>query len=187
MSCETPAAPAPGRHSARSPCAARRRVLGLAVVAALVVAASMPGRHPVLLARNASDSVPPGWYRIEATDRVAVGDIVLVHLPAEAAALAARRGYLPAGVPLLKTVSALAGQKVCVVGRDVRVDGAVVARALDRDRAGRLMPRWAGCRVLEAGEIMLLAPGHGESFDGRYFGPVTLDAVIGRARRLGPD
>ena len=39
---------------------------------------------------------------------VIVGSIVLVRLPADAAALAAQRGYLPAHIPLLKRVGAVA-------------------------------------------------------------------------------
>jgi type IV secretory pathway protease TraF len=43
---------------------------------------------------------------------LSVGSIVLASLPPEAAALAARRGYLPAGVPMLKRVGAVASQEV---------------------------------------------------------------------------
>ena len=55
---------------------------------------------------NPSDSVPVGWYRVQPIDhraaslprRLEVGSIVLTRLPADAAALAAQRGYLPAHV-----------------------------------------------------------------------------------------
>src|SRR3546814_16595503 len=55
------------------------------------------------LTYNPSDSVAVGWYRIEPFDPrtasllrpLSVDSIVLVPLPAEAAALAAPRGYLP--------------------------------------------------------------------------------------------
>lgn len=181
------AAPRPGQGSLRARRTARRLFIGAAVASVLAIGGSTLGRHSVRLVHNASDSVPRGWYRIEPADRVAVGDIVLVQLPPEAAALAAQRGYLPLGVPLLKSVIARSGQEVCVVGRQIRIDGTAVAQALEQDRTGRAMPRWTGCRALDAEELMLIAPGSVESFDGRYFGPVTLDAVIGKARRLGPD
>ena len=181
------AAPTPGRGWLRRPRRAHRLVIGAAIASVLAIAGSTLVRHSVRLVHNASDSVPRGWYRIEPADRVAVGDIVLVQLPPEAAAFAAQRGYLPVGVPLLKSVIARSGQKVCIVGTQIRVDGTVVARALELDRAGRAMPRWTGCRALGAEELMLIAPGNAESFDSRYFGPVTLDAVLGKARRLRLD
>ncbi len=177
-------APSTGPGWVRKPRRSSRFVIGAAIVSVLAIAGSTLGRHALRLVHNASDSVPTGWYRIEPADRVAVGDIVLVQLPAEVTALAARRGYLPSGVPLLKSVIARSGQKVCVVGSRIRVDGTTVAQALEQDRAGRAMPRWTGCRALGAEELMLIAPGNAESFDSRYFGPVTLDAVIGKARRL---
>ena len=142
---------------------------------------------PVRVVYNASDSVPGGWYRIVPTESVAVGDLVLVHLPAEAASLAARRGYLPAGVPLLKSIAAGPRQRVCAIGSRMRVDGRVVAHARTRDRAGRAMPRWSGCRVLGEDEVLLLAVDHADSFDGRYFGPVPLDSIVGKAQPLWLD
>ncbi len=70
------------------------------------------------LTYNPSDSVAVGWYRIDPLDPrtaslprpLSVDSIVLVPLPATAAALAAQRGYLPTRVPLLKRVGAVAPQ-----------------------------------------------------------------------------
>jgi type IV secretory pathway protease TraF len=75
------------------------------------------------LTYNPSDSVAVGWYRIDPFDPrtaslprpLSVDSIVLVPLPATAAALAAQRGYLPTRVPLLKRVGAVAPQHVCIV------------------------------------------------------------------------
>ncbi|AEB58919.1 conjugative transfer signal peptidase TraF [Ectopseudomonas mendocina NK-01] len=97
--------------------------------------------------------------------------------------LAAQRGYLPANVPLLKTVAAMAPQRVCVQGSQVRIDGVVVARRLRWDRQGRPLPNWQACRHLVGDELFLLSS-NPVSFDSRYFGPVSVDAVIGRAQPL---
>ncbi|HBX54612.1 S26 family signal peptidase [Pseudomonas sp. UBA2684] len=136
------------------------------------------------LVYNASDSVPIGWYRITPTDSLTAGDLVLVHLPPEAMALAAQRGYLPTSVPVLKTVGAVAPQQVCVHETQVRVDGRLVAKRLRWDRQGRALPAWQACRHLVGDELFLLSTANAESFDSRYFGPVSADAVIGRAQPL---
>lgn len=134
---------------------------------------------------NPSDSVTVGWYRVDPFDRRAsslpVGSIVLTHLPAEAAVLAAQRGYLPAGIPLLKRVGAVVPQQVCVIGRSVRIDGVPVAAALPADRMGRPLPSWQQCRRLEPDELFLLSATNPASFDSRYFGPVSGSAVLGVA------
>jgi len=111
-----------------------------------------------------------------------VGSIVLVPLPAEAAALAAQRGYLPTRIPLLKRVGAIAPQEVCIAGGIVRIDGVPSATVLPADRLGRPLPSWQQCCRLRPGELFLLSVTNPASFDSRYFGPVSAAAVIGVAR-----
>jgi len=139
---------------------------------------------PPRLVYNASDSVPVGWYRISPANSLAPGDLVLVDLPSEMRSLSAQRGYLPANVPLLKTVAAMAPQRVCALGSQVRIDGVVVARRMRWDRQGRALPNWQACRRLVGDELFLLSSSNPASFDGRYFGPVSVNAVIGRAQPL---
>src|SRR5262245_25297709 len=86
---------------------------------------------------NPSDSMPRGWYRISTTDPLRVGSIVLAQLPADAAALAAQRGYLPMGIPLLKRIGAMAPQQVCIEKQIVSIDGAAVGEVRTTDGQGR--------------------------------------------------
>ena len=157
---------------------------GLAALAWASFASPLPR-----LIYNPSDSVAVGWYRIDLLDQragslprpLSVGSIVLVPLPAEAAALAAQRSYLPTRVPLLKRVGAVAPQHVCIVDALVWIDGVPVAVALAADRLGRPLPSWPQCRRLRPGELFLLSATNPASFDSRYFGPVSASAVIGVA------
>jgi conjugative transfer signal peptidase TraF len=110
-----------------------------------------------------------------------VDSIVLTTLPPDAAALAAQRGYLPARVPLLKRVGAIAPQEVCVTGQIIRIDGVPSAAVLTADRRGRPLPTWQQCRRLQSSELFLLSTTNPASFDSRYFGPVSAYAVIGVA------
>lgn len=165
--------------------------LMLALCAALGIAAlAGPALHAPAAGwvYNPSDSVPRGWYRIEsagtAGDALNVGDIVLARLPAEVAALAAQRGYLPERIPLLKRIGAIAPQRVCMAGRTVYVDDVPVALARSADGLGRGLPLWAHCRALRAGELFLLSATHPASFDSRYFGPIDAAAVLGRAQPM---
>jgi conjugative transfer signal peptidase TraF len=144
------------------------------------------------LVYNPSDSVAVGWYRVDPLVRHAgslspamhVGSIVLVPLPAAAAALAARRGYLPSRIPLLKPVAAVAPQQVCIAEGSVRIDGMPVAAALRIDGMGRPLHAWSACRRLRPGELFLLSTTNPASFDSRYFGPVRADAVLGVAHPI---
>ena len=138
---------------------------------------------------NPSDSVAVGWYRVDLLGHgtgslprpLSVDSIVLTTLPPEAAALAAQRGYLPARVPLLKRVGAIAPQHVCVLDALVWIDGVPVAAVRPADRLGRPLPSWPQCRQLRPGELFLLSTANPASFDSRYFGPLSASAVIGVA------
>ena len=127
---------------------------------------------------NASASAPLGLYWV-GRSLPEQGQLVLVETPESVRALAAARGYLPAGVPLVKRVVALAGAEVCGLDRLVLIDGRAVAERLAQDAQGRPLPAWNGCRVLEPDEIFLLQEGVAGSFDGRYFGPVKRSTVLG--------
>ena len=158
-------------------------------LAALCAPAVMPvgARDRVLVVYNPSDSVPRGWYRIGRLDSAAslhIGSIVLARLPADEAPFAAQRGYLPSGVPILKRIGALAPQSVCVCDQLVRIDGAVVASVRTHDGAHRPLQAWSQCRPLAVGELFLLGDANPASFDSRYFGPISVSAVLGVARPL---
>jgi conjugative transfer signal peptidase TraF len=175
---------------ARPPSRGRARLVVAALSACGLAALAWSTfiRPDARLVYNASDSVPVGWYRVDSAGRQAgaspVGSIVLIRLSEASASLAAQRGYLPIGIPLLKRVAAVAGQHVCIADRTVRIDGVPVAAALVADRAGRPLQAWSGCRRLRIGEFFLLSTTNPASFDSRYFGPVGAPAVLGIAHPL---
>ena len=153
-------------------------LIGLAVGVGLILAPALTARRPLLI-YNASPSQPLGLYRLLGGPRH-VSDRVLVRLPAHVADLAASRGYLSPSAYLIKPVIAVEGDRVCRLGTHISLRGRIAARAMLRDRLGRALPTWQGCRRLRSGELFLLAAS-ADSFDSRYFAAVAADAVIGRA------
>jgi conjugative transfer signal peptidase TraF len=133
---------------------------------------------------NASASLPVGLYRVHTADRIAAGDIVLARAPTALVPLFAERGYLPAGVPLLKRAAALPGSTICRDGLRITIDGVAAGQARERDRLGRALPVWQGCRRVGSGEVFLMNQEVPDSLDGRYFGTVPVASIIGRAEPL---
>ncbi|MER9998790.1 S26 family signal peptidase [Mesorhizobium sp. M0051] len=152
-------------------------MLGCAVLA---VAPAWMDHRPHFI-WNVSASVPVGLYRVEPVDRIAVAEIVVVMPPEPLAGFLAKRQYLPNGVPLLKRVWALKGTIVCRQGTAIIIHGVTVGLARERDSRGRPLPAWQGCRVIADGEVFLMNRDAADSFDGRYFGPLPLTSIIGRA------
>jgi conjugative transfer signal peptidase TraF len=139
---------------------------------------------PKLLLWNASASVPRGLYLLHPALPLHVDELVAVIPPEPLARFAALRGYLPLGMPLLKHVAALDGQIVCRFADRVTIDGHIAALARERDSRGRTLPRWQGCRTLRAGEVFLLNSAIPDSFDGRYFGALSVNTITARAEPL---
>ncbi|WP_265519249.1 S26 family signal peptidase [Nitratireductor luteus] len=151
----------------------------------VAVAAFIP--TPVKVIWNASASAPIGFYTIEPVGWLEVPDLVAVVPPKPLARFMAERGYVGRGAPLLKRVVGLPGQRVCRSGRTITVDAVEMSEALERDRFGRELPVWQGCRVIADGEIFLMNWEVRDSLDGRYFGPIPASSVIGRATPLWTD
>jgi conjugative transfer signal peptidase TraF len=152
----------------------------------VLVALPATGILPPLLLYNPSGSAPLGWYRIEAIDGISRGDLVVANLPNEAAEFAAQRGYLPSGVPVIKTVAALEGDTICNAEGVLQINGLPTVRTLPVDRLGRPLPSpWKNCQQLHADEILLLSDRTPDSFDGRYFGTVLKTDILGKAIPLG--
>lgn len=136
---------------------------------------------------NASASLPIGFYTIEPAEHLDVTDLVAVDPPEPLGSFLIERRYLRRGVPLLKRVAGLPGQQVCRSGTHVTVDGIDMGDALARDRHGRELPAWQGCRHVADGEVFLMNWWVEDSLDGRYFGPLPVTSIMGRAMPLWTD
>jgi conjugative transfer signal peptidase TraF len=165
----------------------RRRWLQLTVGAAAATLLAIFINPLPRLMWNATASVPTGLYAIRQTDDRQFGELVAVAPPEPLASYLADGGYLPKGVPLLKHVAAMPGQRVCRRDLVITVDGAPVGLARERDRMGRALPVWSDCRQITEGELFLMNTAAPDSLDGRYFGPLPTSSVLGRAIPLWTD
>jgi conjugative transfer signal peptidase TraF len=154
----------------------------LVMAAAVTVVTSTMGAKPVpRFVWNASASVPIGLYSVQPAGKLAVTNLVVAMPPEPLATFLAERGYLPIGTPLIKRILALPGHSVCRSELLISVDGIEMGAALEHDRRGRTLPAWQGCRVIAQGEVFLMNWDEPQSLDSRYFGPIPLSAIIGRA------
>jgi conjugative transfer signal peptidase TraF len=148
---------------------------------------------------NMTSSVPEGLYwmvyrsaaaelHLRAVDDVRHLDLVVVCLPPAIAEFGRRRRYLPAGscstgvMPVEKVVVGVPGDVVRTDGRRLVIAGHELPRC---GRALRVDPQGAPMRAA-IGEYRLegavwLCGLTSDSWDSRYYGPVPLAAVQGRA------
>jgi conjugative transfer signal peptidase TraF len=136
---------------------------------------------PKLVVLNESPSLPRGLY-VRAMNQVANrGAIVAVAQPDSARAYLAGLG-MPAGVPLLKRVAAVGGDVACAAGGAVHLPDRTL-RVQAHDRLGSALPAWRSCERLPAGQVFVVGD-TANSFDSRYFGPVSRQQVDGVFKEL---
>jgi len=156
-------------------------LVAVACVSAVVLmaAAELNQRDVVLF--NATPSVPTGFYlRTEAS--AVEGAFVTVRAADVAGQYATLRHFTDDGDRFIKRVAARSGAQVCAEGETVTVGANAYSRRT-RDNAGRALPTWEGCHVLQAGELFLMGETP-DSFDSRYFGIVREGAIEGVWKRL---
>ncbi|HTX50945.1 MAG TPA: S26 family signal peptidase [Caulobacteraceae bacterium] len=163
------------------------RVLGarfwfIGAGAIVPVAATLSVAAPGVLV-NTTPSEPMGLYaRVNLAPQA--GRLVAFHAPPAAFPYAdGRLAYLHQ-VPLLKTIAAGPGDRVCTTSGVLTINGRPRGVIAERDREGRALPHWRGCRAMADGELFTLADRVPNSFDSRYFGPIPARSVIGVFRPL---
>jgi len=129
---------------------------------------------------NETTSLPRGLY-LRTPEAPDLGQIVEVTPPPPARSYLAVLGARP-DARLLKRVAATSGEVVCRHGQAMAWPrGVRLARS--RDRHGRPLPAWTGCRRLGAGEVLVVGD-TAASFDSRYFGPVPSSGIEGVYREI---
>jgi conjugative transfer signal peptidase TraF len=155
-------------------------LLGLAPLT--LGAASLLTRAPVLLV-NRSQSEPPGVWVISA-QAAGPGRRIAFRIPEPGRAYAARAMPERLRSSILKSIIAGQGDHVCALKGRLVVNGRDLAPIADHDRHGAALPRWRGCRPLRGGEYFVFSSRIPNSFDSRYYGPVSSGDVIGVYRPL---
>ena len=161
--------------------------IGIGAFAAAIVLSTLGPKPTPRYIWNLTPSVPRGLYLVTPPAAWRVTTLVVAWPPEPLATQLDRGGYLPRGVPLLKRIFAVAGQTVCRTRTTISVDGIAAASARERDRRGRLLPSWQGCRVIADDEVFLMNWNEPDSLDGRYFGPLPKAAIVARAVPLWTD
>lgn len=159
----------------------RPRILASGGIALSVLLLPALHRPSLRLVWNVTASVPIGLYRVLPYEVPRRSELAAIRPSPSLTRYMAARHYVETGALLVKPVAAVSGQRVCRTGAIITIDGVRTATARSADRYHRPLPVWAGCYRLRDGAVFLLAPAVSASFDGRYFGPVARESILGRA------
>lgn len=169
----------------------RTGIIALLLGAGIIAIASV---KPVML--NTTSSEPEGLYVVVERQpaRITRGVYVSACPPMSAVVhLGVIRHYLAAGtcpdgtVPVLKQVEAVAGDRVEFSGVGFAVNGRLLPNTAPagRDPHGRPLPHYPfGTYTVAPNQVWLLSTFSPLSFDGRYFGPISVADIQAIVRPL---
>ncbi|MBN8888445.1 MAG: S26 family signal peptidase [Rudaea sp.] len=165
--------------------ALRYYAMAVGLVAAAFAADEAIDASGHALVVNTSPSMPSGIYWIaRGGASMQRGDVVQFAPPDGVRELIYGRGWLPEGMPLLKTVGGLAGDVYCVRDGRFVVADADLGPVFTHDSQDLPVPQILGCRCVGEDEFLPVASTLDRSFDGRYFGAVPVRNVLGVGHAL---
>ena len=135
---------------------------------------------------NPSPSIAVGFYLVKYNDRTPVRNgYVAFDADSQEGQYGYRMGWIRPEAPYLKRVYGLAGDSVCVTDLTVSVNGIRLGAVKQADRQGRALPHAIqGCIVVPEGRFFPMGDGAENSYDGRYYGTVSVSMVRGRIAPL---
>ena len=166
--------------------AKRRIIVRIAILISAVFAAVLAlGAIAGVRLNIASNSLPPGFYRIVSPGK---GSDLLICPTGIAESVSIGSGYRPKGAgcgdgyaPLLKPISARYGDTVTVSNAAISINGRRLpnSRQYAKDALGRPLPQVpAGTYPVLPGTVWVISSYNRFSFDSRYFGPIPLDEKV---------
>jgi signal peptidase I len=130
---------------------------------------------------NSTPSIKIGFYLLKYGNiEPQKGDYIAFIPESKAARYAYYMGWLKPNAPYLKRVSAVANDVVCVNAKGVFVNGFKLGDIAVKDRNNRVLPRAInGCEIVKDNYFLPLGDGVQNSYDGRYYGLVRIEAITG--------
>ena len=88
------------------------------------------------------------------------------------------------GIPFLKELLGLAGDRVCISAQRLEINERVIGPVFQVDSHGLPLPQHLGCFVVPPGSFFAASQYLDKSFDGRYFGALSMSILSGEARPI---
>lgn len=159
------------------------RPISVAIIAitALVVIEWLWHAYGPDLELNFSASAPRGLYQIVPIEQWQRGTWIVLELPPETWNELGERSWLKPGTTLIKPIGALPGERVCATDSEITIEGKPIGSVAGADFEGLPLPQLRGCFTVPEDAILPLSSHSPRSFDGRYFGPIPKELVLGEA------
>lgn len=130
---------------------------------------------------NVTPSLPPGIYQLMPEGQITRGDVVLI---VDLNAIGVDRSLCPYK-GLLKQAAAFGGDTIDSDGKYILVNGRQLpdSNLFIHDKYGKELPQQKYPYVVPQGSVYLTSM-HMYGYDSRYYGPISIEHIAGKARLL---
>lgn len=156
-------------------------VIGSAAIGAFLLGRPAWELYGPTLLINHTNSIPKGIYRLQSLVRWQYGTLVAFPAPKRLALSLSNRRWFPRNKPLVKPIGALPGDRVCIHGSIIKVNSSKLGPVFTNDFTGNSLPQRRGCFRVKSGHFLPLSTHSLRSFDGRYFGQISMRSARGQA------
>lgn len=137
------------------------------------------------LSYQVTPSMPKGFYWVTPIHgSLHRNEVVVFKPPAQFEKYLTKKHWLPDDGVMMKHIVALPGDWVCKKDDYIWLNDKMLAPVFSHAPKGEALPSLAFCGTLLHNQYLLMSLRVPNSFDGRYFGPVSRRLIIGRA--IGP-
>jgi len=155
--------------------------LSLIFIALLALTVSIIKSAGFHMTYSATKSMPRGLYLIAPTKKIARYDIVELIPPPIALDFIKKNHWAPQSGSIIKYVFAIPNDHVCIHHQAIWINNKKIGRVYKFYAPNKLLPQTKICGKLKANQYLLLSTESERSFDGRYFGLVSSQEILGHA------
>lgn len=159
----------------------RALICSLFFIALMAGTVHIIATHGYHLTYSNSISMPKGFYLIVPATILHRNDVVEFLPPQQAQEYLATKHWAPNNGHLLKHVMGIPGDWVCNSNNAVWINNQKIGPIFQFYAPNKPLPQNHFCGKLKINQYLLLSDKIARSFDGRYFGPITKDQIIGKA------
>lgn len=136
------------------------------------------------LIKQVTPSMPKGYYLTYRTEDIGRNDDVLFQPNEKTQQFIVGHGWLPKGVPLLKRIVGIQGDRLCIKQQQVVLNNKTIASIKDKDIKGNQLPQFQFCGVIAHNQYFVQGIANDHSFDSRYYGLISGNQIISKAIKL---
>lgn len=154
---------------------------GMMIVFFIAIIVGIIKRSGYHVVYSATASMPWGFYFVSPIKNITRYDIVEFIPPIAILNFVKEHHWIPQSGLMIKYVFAVPGDEVCVRDAAVWINNKKIGKVYRFYAHGQLLPQSKICGRLRSDQYFVLSTKKERSFDGRYFGAISVSNILGRA------